>query len=213
MKKDTDLDKLTKKLQAIQADNEVLRKRNIELEDELRKEIRKSAGDKILLDFHQNQFTAAAADLLTNPDPIKLHGTYKGKGLDFFVDLMSVVLVTSKGRVKELLTVKPVQPIQGGQFLSSILTNNSEGDFDKTLYAIQGKGKHLLRVNKSVAVNIHYYDLADKNELRLNLKKIPLAVSKFKTVKTDKFFNGDLFLQRKHEMETINRYKNQDGVT
>lgn len=213
MKKDTDLAKLTKKLQAVQADNEILRKRNIELEDELKKERRKSATDKILLDFHQKQFAIAAADLLINPDPIKVHGTHKGRGLDFLVELMSVVLVRSEGRVKELLTVKPVQPIQGGQFLNSIWTNNSESDFDKTLYAIQGKSKHLLRVNRSVAVNIHYYDLGDKNELRLNLKKVPLSVSKFKTVKTDKFFNSDLFLQRKFEIETIKRYKNRDAVT
>lgn len=207
MKKQTDFDKLTKELKEVKAENEALKGKIIELDSELKRERRKRAVDSVLLEYHQRQFTIAAADLILNPDPIKVHGTFDNKGLDFWIKLADVVVVKSNERIKEIFLKTSIRPEQGGKNHKSIMINDNKINFEKVLQSIQGRSTHLLRVNKSMAVNLHHYDLADERTLTLNIEKRPVWLKDFSEVKTDKFFKLDVYHRRKYEIQEVYRYK------
>lgn len=212
MKKPTDIKHLTEKLEMAQKENEVLLNKIKDLENQILKERRQSAVDKTLLEYHQRQFSFALSDYLINPEPIKVHGTDKGRGIDFLIELMNVIAIKSIGRIKKIFLKTPIRPIEGGQYHNSITFNSDVSDFNSALYSIQGRWTHLIRVNKSVAVNIHYYDLESEKKLQFNIDPSTNLEKDLETLKTDKFFDIDTFNRRKIEFREINRYRKSPPI-
>ena len=193
-----------------------------ELKEMVMRVKRSNVLNNILLDFHQRNFAAAGADLIINPNPVKIHGTEKGKGYDVMVGLQDILLIESLGRIKKLYLRKYHIPFEGGPKRNTIETNES---FDELLERIQGNGHHIMRVSESYAVNIYQYELLKKNQLNLIGKAPDGFDPALTTIKTDKYFDKHLYHERlmeidriqKHHMdisvnvkkiEEINRYKN-----
>jgi hypothetical protein len=190
--------KLQEELLELNRVNQSLKFENFRLQTKIRL-------DKEFYDQQKNIYTAAAADLLLYPNPVKVHGIYKTKGLDFMVQIMNVLLIESKAREKIIYLKEPIRPIEGGKPHSKISIN---GGFWKTLHLIQNMHFHLIRVSKSYAVNIHYYILDEPNKFILNIDTSIGTGDKFKKIRTDKVFDQRSYLEAMNEFAILNRYKN-----
>jgi hypothetical protein len=200
------IEKLTAQLEKLKVENGNLQKRILTLEEQLLTTTKRTPIDKILLDWHQAQFTQAAADLMLNPDPVTVHGTIKGKGAEFSIELMNLIAVKSDGRDKELILKSPIKPVTGGPPQWSVHLNSNKLDFQKAMTLVQKRAHHLIRINKSIAVNIHYYDFTKSNVLTVNFTLPKWMMKDLSQVHPDKYFDAETFQKRKIEMSHIARY-------
>lgn len=206
MAKKRSIDELSRIISDLEIESKNLKTENKNLIDQLERERKRNAVEKIRLQHFESQYTFAAADLIVNPDPVKVHASFGGRGYDFHLELMKVVAIKAKGRLKEIFLKSPIRPSEGGKLYNPIHLNSDVSDFDGTLIAIQGRSTHLLRVSKSMAVNLYYYDLEDERKLVLNLKKIPKEVEPFRSIKIDSLFSVETFQMRKREIQELTRY-------
>jgi hypothetical protein len=162
--------------------------------------------DKVLLGFHEKNYSSAAADLLINPNPIEIHGTEKGVGLSFMVSIMNILVIKSDGRIKDIYLSEPIVPKEGGKERDKISTNAKDLNFENLLLSIQKKGHHLIRVNKSTALNIYQYSLSEENCFTLNISEPAGFDKKLSSIRTDSYFDSDLYHKRLMEIDRINKH-------
>jgi len=185
---------------------------------------------KAQLALHLENYASAAADLFIHPNPVKVHGTLAGKGMDFMVSLMNVLLVESARRGKNIYLREAIIPEEGGKKYSKIISDGKKLNFEKMLYSIQKNSHHLIRVNRSIALNIYHYNLSNEGTFVLNIP-VPEGLNEsFVKIKTDKTFDKALYHTRlmeidrlsKHhkdfainlkKLEEISRYSNEPLVT
>lgn len=221
---------LEKKIKYLEEANNALSKENDALKHEL-KGLRFQLGiNKTILGFHEQNLAAAAADLIINKDLIKIHGTLAGKGIDFMVGLMNILVIESDRRGKNIYVKDPVIPKDGGKKYGKILCDGPKLNFEKMLRSIQENGHHLIRVNKSLAINIYHYNLSEKNFFELNFLPPKGFKRSLVKIKTDSKFDATLYhtrlmeidrLSKHHQdfainlkkIEEISRYKNKPLVT
>lgn len=166
--------------------------------------------DKVLLSFYEKNFSYAAGDILMNPDPVNIHCTQSGKGVDFIISVSNILAIQSDERGKNIYLKEEVQSKRGDNKRYTKISANAS--FDELLFEIQKKGTHLILANRSIAVNIHYYSLDGKNILKLN-EKVPKDFNQeLIKIKTDKLFNAEAYHQRKWEIEYVkkNHQSNSD---
>lgn len=165
--------------------------------------------DKVLLGFHENNFAAAAADLLINPNPVTVHGTEAGKGYDVKLSLQNILAIESRGRIKIIFLKEKTIPLEGGKPRLKIETN--EG-FESLLKRIQGSGHHIIRVRDKYAVNIYQYELTGKNTFTLIINLPKGLNEELKTIKTDKKFDTELYHTRLMEIDRLSKYHHDFAV-
>ena len=188
---------------------EQLKKENEELK-EIIKRLRFQQGiDKSLLSLHENNIASATADLLINPNPITVHGTEKGIGVDFKVSLKDIIAIESKKRIKVIFLKEPVIPVEGGKPRIKIETNES---FDSLLKGLQGNGHHILRVSDKYAINIYHYELSQKGKFIL-IPDLPKDLNeKLKSIKTEKKFDRGLYHTRLMEIDRLKKYHHDFSI-
>lgn len=189
-----------------------------------------SAINKISLDYYEQNYASAAADLLINPSPIEIHCTEAGKGLDYLVEVMNIIAIKGPTRIKEIYLKVGIRPKHGGKKRNMITTNDKALNLDNLIRQIQKRGNHLIRVSGSIAVNIYYYKLDEEGCLILNQEPPKGFNPDLLRVKTKKIFDVELYNKRMMEMDYINkrhqdvrislekiaeisRYKNSFGIT
>jgi len=208
----------------------ILKKENLEMKLKMQPLLAKRALNDVMLAFHEAIYTAAAADYLINPNPIPIHATKAGKGQDFKVGLMNILLIKSNSRSKMIYLKEAIIPVEGGLPQYKIETNDQELNFDKLLAKLQRSGHHLLKANRSEAISIYHYNLSERKTFVLNSLAPDGFPAALKNIKTDKTFDSDLYHERLMEInrltknhkdvstnikkiEEINRYINKQDVT
>lgn len=159
--------------------------------------------DKVLLSFYEKNFSYAAGDILMNPDPVNVHCTQSGKGVDFIISVSNILAIQSDERGKNIYLKEEVQSKRGDNKRYTKISANAS--FDELLFEIQKRGTHLILANRSIAVNIHYYILDEKNILKLNEKAPKDFNQELKKIKIDKLFNAEAYHQRKWEIEFVKK--------
>jgi len=161
--------------------------------------------DNELLKLRGQNMTAVAADLLINPDPIEIHCTDRGKGLNFDVFLNNILVIKSSGRLKRIYLKEKIKPKEGGEYKSVIETNENKAGIEMLLRLIQGNNNHLMRISKSHAINILHYTLSESRVF--NLVGIPptdFPVNLIE-IKTDSYFNANEYHERLFEFDYLNK--------
>lgn len=185
----------------VSADAEKLKEEN----DELRKTVKRLKFEmglnKVMLDYHEQNFTIAAANLLINPNPVKVHGTEKGTGSDYMIGIMDIIAIESKKRIKRIYLRKPVIPVEGGKPKFFIETNES---FESLLRKVQGAGHHIIRACDKYAINIYHYSLSEKDRFTLIIEISGTLDQKLQSIETDKKFDKQLYHTRLMEIDRLN---------
>lgn len=218
------------KIKELEDVNMALRTENELLKREV-KGLRFQLGiNKTILGFHEQNLASAAADLIINKELIKIHGTLAGIGMDFMVGLMNILVIESDRRGKNIYLKEPVIPKDEGKKYNKILCDGPKLNFEKMLRTIQENGHHLIRVNKSLAINIYHYNLSEKNFFELSFLPPKGFKRSLVKIKTDSKFDATLYhtrlmeidrLSKHHQdfainlkkIEEISRYKNKPLVT
>lgn len=185
--------------------NELLKEIDL-LKAQIKKINFKRGIENVVLNYHEANYASAAADLIINPNPIEIHGTKAGKGLDFVVKLMDILIIKSDSRGKIIYLKEPIIPKDGGLKHSKIETNDQKLNFENLLLLIQKRGHHLIRINKSVAVNIYQYSLNKENHFVLNANAPKGFDKDLICVKTDSYFNSNLYHTRLMEIDRISKH-------
>jgi hypothetical protein len=187
-----------KRIKDLETANKILAAENQQLKNEIRS-----------LKF---QLGINPADLFINPKPVDFHATSAGHGIDYAIDLMDILAVESAGRSKKLYLRKAIRPVDGGKEQTIILTDNPKLNFENLLHSIQKNGHHILRVNRSVAINIYHYNFAKDNTFIL----IPKPPKGFKEdlikIKTDSKFDQDLYTTRLMEIDRLSKHHKDFAV-
>ena len=110
--------------------------------------------------MHGSNSEAALSDLEINPNPIEVHATEKGRGIDFMISLKNVLVIESDGRTKIIYLDQPVIPKWGGKQYLKIEANES---FDELLLLLQRRADHILQISISHAINIYNYKFSEAN--------------------------------------------------
>lgn len=189
-----------------------LKKENEILKAEVKKQLFKNGIDNVLIQFHQQNFASAAADLLINPNPVEIHGTKAGRGLDFLVPLMQILCIKSDVRQKTIYLKQPLIPKEGGLKETKVLINTQKLDFPGLLFSIQKRAHHLLRVNISFAVNIYHYSLDEKGFFVLNTDAPKGFNENLIKIKTDTKFDANLYQTRLLEIDRLAKHHKDFAV-
>jgi len=162
--------------------------------NELEKRIRKNAVNNILLDFHQQSFTSAAASLIINPDPIY---TY-----DINTNLSNIIIIKSGKKYKEIYYKKTsINKLNSDKIYRKVVTNN----FTKLLFDLQKQSTHLLRVHKSFAINIYHYSLNAAKKFDLIIEPPKGFDKELINIPTDIFFKPEFYHTRLMEIDFLNK--------
>jgi hypothetical protein len=188
---------------------EQLNNKIIELENTIKRLNFQRGIDKAIMSLHGENFTSAAADLLINPNPVKIHGTEKGMGFDFMISAKDVIAIESKKRIKRIYLKQSVIPIEGGKPKIIIETNES---FEALLKDLQGNGHHILRASDKYAVNIYHYELSEKGKFNLIADAPKKIIEKIKTIKTEKRFDRKLYHTRLMEIDRLSKHHHDFSV-
>lgn len=161
---------------------------------------------------------AIASDFVINPNPVLIHGTEKGIGLDFSVSVHNILAIKSNKREKILFLKEPQMPKQNAKKYSCIRTNDNKFSFEKLLSYIQGNGKHLFRISTSIAVNSYKYSLIEPNHFHLTEVPNPIKSDErfFKDIidlEIDNHFKRDEYNSRLWEMDYLFNQREKFGVT
>jgi len=165
--------------------------------------------DRVLLGYHENIMTSAAADLLINPNPVLVHGTEKGIGLDFKISIQNVIAIESNKRIKIIHLKEAVIPVEGGKPRKRIETNEN---FVSLLKELQGSGHHIMRASDKYAVNIYHYKLSDVGKF-VFIPELPKGLDeKLRVIKTEKKFDRTLYHTRLMEIDRLNKYHHDISI-
>jgi hypothetical protein len=166
----------------------------------------KMGMNEIELEFHRRNMAVVASDYLINPNPIEIHGTQKGRGVDFVVSLMNILVIKSGTKYKNIYLKEAINPKDGGPKVKLIEATDS---FNNLLYKIQKGGHHLMMINRSVAVNIYHYSLKEKG-----IFKLINAPSDFDEemicIPTDKTFDAYLYNKFLLEIDSLSKRRLSD---
>ena len=162
-----------------------------------------------LLSLQGSNMGSAAADLFINPNPIQIHSTEAGKGIDYMVSLNDILAVVSNGRIKTIHFKDYVIPKSGGKKKLKIETNEN---FEGLLKRLQKSSHHILRVSDSHAVNIYHYELSQLNTFIL-ITKAPEGFNEtLRNIKTEKKFNPELYHTRLMEIYRLSKYHHDFSI-
>jgi hypothetical protein len=195
-----------KKIKALEEANRVLKAENEILKLELKSLKFQSGVNQVLLGYHEQNYASAAADLLIHPSPIKFHATKAGKGVDYMVSLMDVLVVESARRAKIIHLRKPIRPSEGGFETCRIMTDNPKLNFNTLLHSLQKNGHHIIRVHNSFAVNIYHFNLSEENRFVLNTDPPAGFKKSLCTINTDSKFDAGLHHTRLMEIDRIAKH-------
>ena len=163
--------------------------------------------------------TAAAMDLLYDPDEVPIHCTSEHSGEDFMVKPRSIIAIESDGKKKTVFLKSPVRPLQGGTLRYKL---ELENDMESLLQAINRSSQAIvMRISNRYAVNIFEYVFSkpgkfvfagEKLDPKFKLKKELDIDSKFDPMlyhkATSEFENyqnlTSLFLDNMTKMRVIN---------
>jgi 8-oxo-dGTP diphosphatase len=187
------------KLMQLQIENETLKHEVKGLRFQLG--IHKSA-----LQLHEENFTSAAADLLINPNPIRIHSPIGGKQRNYLVTLQNIIAIKSVSRGKYFYLKEPVEPEEGGAKTYCILVDEDKMNFNNLLFTIQKRGHHLMLANRSVAINIYHYVFSVKGHFTLCLNAPKDFDENLLDVKTDSKFDVKLYHNRLMEIDRLNKH-------
>lgn len=175
------------------------------LKSKLAFEIRKNAGDKILLDYYTRLFSAGTANYLIDPDPINLacSGTKSGTSCNYLVKVKNIVAIKSDGRLKNIFLAEAQSPLEGGEKKNVIYYNNNDADWNDLLLEIQRGSQFLFRVHRSFAINVFHYTLDSDNTFKINKKLEKKTDSIIHVIKTDSQFNSEAYHKRLLEVKYL----------
>ena len=164
------------------------------------------------------KLSATVADIILNPDPVSIHATELGKGLDFLVSINNILAIKSIKREKIIFLKEPQRPKQNARYYSLIRTNDNKLSFENLLWSIQKNGKHLFRINTSFAINIYKYTLTEQNQFHLTEEPNPKKADErfFKEIfdlEVDNHFKRDDYDLRLYEMDYLFNYREKFGVS
>jgi hypothetical protein len=193
-------------------DIQILRDEN-ELLKAVIKKMRFNQGlDKVLLGYHESNIASAAADLLINPNPRKIHSSEGGRGIEFRLMLMNILAIHSFGRNKLIYLREAIRPEDGGPKKKKIVIGDLESNFQNVLKRIQGGGHHLIMANRSTAVNIYHYCLIEKGHFILSIASPKGIEVKLLRIRTDSRFDEALYHQRLMEIDRLSKYHHDFSV-
>jgi len=162
--------------------------------------------NKSFLSLHEENFASAAADLLINPNPIRIHSPIGGKQRNYMVSLQNIIVIKSASRGKYIYLREPVIPETGGEETLCILVDEDKMNFNNLLIAIQKRGNHLMLANRSVAINIYHYVLGLKNHFTLCIDAPEGFDENLLKIKTDSKFDVKLYHNRLMEIDRLRKH-------
>jgi len=186
--------------------------------------------DKILLEYHSRFNAQTLIDLYLNPESNSVISSEKNVSIEFKVSSSDVIYIKSNGRIKDLYLDKFIEPVLGGGAKKKITTNKEIYNLKGILNAIQGKKGHLIIVNKSIALNLMKYDLAEESTFAIKAEYESKIEKEFHRIKVDRYFDINDYNERLNEIKHIfkskenlldilnnikemSRYKNKLAVT
>ena len=176
---------------------------------ELEKMQRNIGLEKILHGFTSKSFTAAASDLLMDPNPFDI--VCSGEKTDtseiYSVRLLNILAIHSRKRPKDIFLKKPISSKSGGKEKSVITFDKNGINFNELLSLIQRRGDHLLRVHNSWAINIYHYTFSNKNTFILNAEMQSGVDKEIHQIPIDANFNKDLYQKRLFEIEKLQEHQ------
>ena len=146
--------------------------------------------------------TAAALDLLNDPDEVEVHSTKDHTGEDFKFRPRNILAVDGDKKKKTIYFRTPVQPKQGGTKRHHIELST---DFEDLLKIINEKGKTLYRVHNRFAINIFEYSFSKPNIFVLIDKPKHELYSSILEIPIDSKFDTEEYFKR---VSAIEYYKN-----
>lgn len=161
---------------------------------------------KAHLALHIENYISAAADLLINPNPVRIHSPIGNKQRNYMVSLQNIISIQSASRGKYIYLREPVIPEEGGEKTLRILVDEDKMNFTNLLFSIQGNGHHLMLANRSVAMNIYHYILSSKDHFSLNISPPEGFDEKLLSIKTDSKFDKNLYHMRLMEIDRLNKH-------
>lgn len=206
------MEDLQKKIAYLENVNNNLSALNAELEEgilrlseQLKIEMRKNIGDKILLEYYQRLFNASAANYLIDPDPINLpcSGIKSGTSRNYLVKVKNIVAIKSEGRLKHIFLTEAQSPTEGGEKKNVIYYNNNDADWNYLLLEIQRGSQFLFRVHRSFAINIFHYTLDSDNTFKINKKLEKRTDTIIHVIKTESQFDSKAYYKRLLEIKYL----------
>ena len=176
---------------------------NMKYQVQLAKDMRKYA---------EANFSAVAADLVINPEPVELPCTEKGRSLNFMVGLNNVLAIESEGRIKRIYLKEAIIPKEGGKPYSFIETNNAALGFDKLMRKLQKNRQYLFRVSISYVINIFHYIFSESNVFHIIDKPNSKVYEPILSVETDKKFNLEKYHKQLWEIDYLYIYRSKFAI-
>ena len=147
--------------------------------------------EKFLNGAQSKTFAAVAGNWLMDTDPINL--SCSGEKVDtsaiYTFRLLDVLAICSRRRPKDIYLRKSISPKSGGKEKNMITFDKNGVEFEAVLYLIQKKGAHLIRVQRSHAINIYHYTFNKENTFILNANFRTEANTNIHEIPTDAIFN------------------------
>lgn len=147
--------------------------------------------------------TAAALDLLNDPDEVDVHCTKDHVGEDFEFRPRNVLAIEGDKKKKVIYFRKPVQPKQGGTKRHCIELSI---DFEDLLKIINEKSKTLYRIHNSFAINIFEYSFSKPNMFTLIDKPKHELYNSILEKSTDSKFDTEGYFKRISEIDFCKNY-------
>lgn len=168
--------------------------------------------ESILHGYQANTFTAAAGNLLMDPNPIELScsGAKTDTSEIYSIRLLNVLAIRSRKRPKDIYLRNAISSKSGGQKRKMVTFDKNGIEFDELLDIIQRKGTHLLRVHKSFAINIYHYSYSKKNTFILNADLCNDENKIIHQIPTDVLFNKKIYQERLFEIDKLS--ESQIGI-
>jgi hypothetical protein len=137
-------------------------------------------------------------EMYLNPHPVKIIAQSKNKSVKFEINPVNIVCIKSDERIKYIYLKESIKSIDGELINSNKITiNDSKSNLEALCKYFDSLQFRLLKVSKSDAVNVAYYDL-NKSSLLLNLNSY--QHSECRVISLGKGF-PDKFKARKENFE------------
>lgn len=164
--------------------------------------------NKVLNNFNTYSISAAAADLLIDPNPVEIicSGEKADTSEKYKIRLMNVLAVYSDGRLKRIFLKNLVHPSSGGKGKTILNVDRNGENFDTLLFKLQKGGERLLRVHKSFAINIYHYIYSEKLAFQLKENLRTKENTQIQVVPVGSIFQKSVYDNRIFEIEKLKDY-------